>query len=156
MAASSSKIPPLLSKSPVYTDWKKKIDIWSSFTSLEKEKQGAAVLLTLEGAAEEAALELDVSVINSNDGLKSIVQQLGKLYLKDKTLEKLQALEAFDSYQCKPETSIHEHIHNFDKLYFKLKSHGTTISEDLLAYKLLKSANLSPADEKLVNGTTMN
>ena len=140
MAASSSKIPPLLSKSPVYTDWKKKIDIWSLFTSLEKEKQGAAILLTLEGAAEEAALELDVSVINSNDGLKSIIQQLDKLYLKDKTLEKFQA---FDSYQRKPETSIHEHIHNFDKLYFKLKSHGTTISEDLLAYKLLKSANLS-------------
>ena len=154
MAASSSKIPPLLSKSPVYTDWKKKIHIWSSFTSLEKEKQGAAVLLTLEGAAEEAALELDVSVINSNDGLKSIIQQLDKLYLKDKTLEKFQALEAFDSYQRKPETSIHEHIHNFDKLYFKLKSHGTTISEDLLAYKLLKSANLSPADEKLAKGTT--
>ena len=92
MAASSSKIPPLLSKSPVYTDWKKKLDIWSSFTSLEKEKQGAAVLLTLEGAAEEAVLELDVSVINSNDGLKSIIQQLDKLSLKDKTLEKFQAL----------------------------------------------------------------
>ena len=153
MATSSSKIPPLLSKSPVYTDWKKKIDIWSSFTSLEKEKQGAALLLTLEGEAEDAALELDVSVINSNDGLKSVIQQLDKLYLKDKTLEKFQVLDAFDSYQRKPETSIHEHIHNFDKLYFKLKSHGTTISEDLLAYKLLKSANLSPADEKLAKGT---
>ena len=55
MAASSSNVPPLLSKSPVYTDWKKQIDMWSSFTSLEKDKQGAAVLLTLEGAAEEAA-----------------------------------------------------------------------------------------------------
>ena len=149
-----SKIPPLLSKSPVYTDWKKKIDIWSSFTTLEKDKQGAALLLTLEGAAEEAALELDVSVINRNDGLKSIIQQLDKLYLKDKTLEKFQALEVFDSYQRKPETPIHEHIQNFEKLYYKLKSHGTTISEDLLAYKLLKSANLSTADEKLAKGTT--
>ena len=154
MAASSSKIPPLLSKSPVYTDWKKKIDIWSSFTTLEKDKQGAAVLLTLEGAAEEAALELDVSIINSNDGLKSITRQLDKLYLKDKTLEKFQASEAFDSYQRKPETSIHEHIHNFEKFYFKLKRHGTTISQDLLAYKLLKSVNLSTADEKLAKATT--
>ena len=101
------------------------------FTSLEKDKQGTAVLFTLEGEAEEAALELDISVINSDDGLKSIIQQLDKLYLKDKTLEKFQTLEAFDSYQCKPETSIHEHIHSLDKLYFKLKSHGTTISEDI-------------------------
>ena len=46
--------------------------------------------------AEEAALELDVSVINSSYGLKSIIQQLAKLYLKDKTLETFK--EAFDSY----------------------------------------------------------
>ena len=121
---------------------------------MEKDKQGAAVLLTLEGAAEEAALELDVSVINSNDGLKSIIQQLDKRYIKDRTLEKFQALEAFDSYQRKPERSINEHIHDLEKLYFKLKSHGTTISEDLLAYKLLKSVSVSPADEKLAKGTT--
>ena len=82
IAASSSKIPPLLSKSPVYTDSRKKIDIWSSSTTLEKDKQGVAVLLSLEGAAEEAALELGVSIINSTDGLKSIIQQLDKLYLK--------------------------------------------------------------------------
>ena len=55
--------------------------MWSSFTTLDKDKQGAAVLLKLEGAAKEASLELDVSVINSNDGLKSIIQQLDKLYL---------------------------------------------------------------------------
>ena len=106
------------------------------------------------GFCPRTALELDVSVINSNDGLKSIIQQLDKLYLKDKTLERFQALEAFDCYQGKPETPIHEHIHNFEKLYFKLKSHGTTISEGLLTYKLSKSANLSMADEKLVKGTT--
>ena len=82
--------------------------------------------MILEDAAKGAALELDVSVINTNDGLKSIIQQLDKLYLKGKALEKFQALEAFDSYQRKPETSVREHVHNFEKLYFKLKIHGTT------------------------------
>ena len=48
--------------------------------------------------------------------------------------------------------TIQQHIHQFDKLYFKLKSHGTTLSEDLLAYKLLKSANLSEQDEKIIRG----
>ena len=60
---SSNKVPPLLSKSPLYTDWKKKVEIWSSFTTLEKKKHGAAVLLTLEGSAEEAVLELDLKML---------------------------------------------------------------------------------------------
>ena len=53
----------------------------------------------------------------------------------------------------KPNTSIQEHIHEFDKLHHKLQSHGTTISEDLLAFKLLKSCKLSNQDEKPSKGT---
>lgn len=150
---SSNKNPPLLSKSSLYSDWKKKVNIWSSFTTLEKKKHGAAVLLTLDGSAEEAVLELELEIINSDDGLEKVLEKLDKLYLKDTTLEKFEALDKFDTYKRTSETSIQEHIHQFEKLYFKLKSHGTTISEDLLAYKLLKSANLSKQDEKLAKGT---
>ena len=35
----------------------------------------------------------------------------------------------------------------------KLQSYGTTLSNDLLAYKLLKAANLSPDHEKLARAT---
>ena len=65
---------------------------WSSFTDLEKDKQGAAVLLTLEGAAEEAALELDVSVINSYDGLNRLSNSISctlKIRLKISSLRGL-------------------------------------------------------------------
>ena len=112
---STNKVPPLLSDTPQYTDWKKKVKIWASF--------------------------------------KNILEKLDKLYLKDTTMEKFQALEAFDTCARKPNTSIQEHIHEFDKLYHKLQSHGTTISEDLLAFKLLKSCKLSNQDEKLAKGT---
>ena len=57
-ASSSNKTPPLLSKGIVHFDWRKKIEIWSSYTTLKDEKKGAAVLLPLEGAAEEAVLRL--------------------------------------------------------------------------------------------------
>ena len=53
------------------------------------------MLLTLE---DPVALEPDADVINSNDELKLIIQQLDKLFLKVKILEKFDASEAFDSY----------------------------------------------------------
>ena len=151
---SNDKTPPLLSKATLYTDWKKKVRIWSSFTKLEKEKHGAAILMTLEGAPEETVLELPEEVINSEKGLSAVLEKLDALYLKDSTLEKFQTLELFDSYRRKPGMSIQAHIHEFEKIYHKLTSHGTTISEDVLAFKLLKSANLSSQDEKLAKGTT--
>ena len=146
-------MPPLLQRSNLYSDRKKKIEIWDKLTTLEDAKKGAAVLHTLESLTEEV-LELDATKINAADGLKNVTERLDHLYLKDTTLNKFQALEAFDSYTRSPTTSIQEHIHQFDKLYFKLHSHGTTISEDLLAYKFLKSANLSPQDKNIAKGTT--
>ena len=107
----------------------------------------------MKGPAEEAVLELDEEQINHDDGMKNVLEKLDKLYLKDSTMEKFQALEAFDTCARKPNTSIQEHIHKFDKLYQKLQSQGTTISEDLLAFKLLKSCKLSNQDKKLAKVT---
>lgn len=110
--------------------------------------------MSLTGTAQETVLELDANEINADDGIDKVIVKLDKLYLKDATLEKFETLEAFDSFQRKSETSIQEHIHEFDKIYNKLKDKGTTMSDDLLAYKLLKSVQLSQQDEKIVKGTT--
>ena len=52
------KMPPPLSSSANYEDWKKMITMWSTFTTLQKEKQGTAILLSLKGTDQEAVLEL--------------------------------------------------------------------------------------------------
>ena len=44
-----NKSPPLLSKSKSYDNWLKLIPIWQQFTTLEQEKQGHAIVFTLEG-----------------------------------------------------------------------------------------------------------
>ena len=85
MATQDYKAPPSLAKSDTYETWLKKIKIWQKFTQLSEEKQGPAIFLTLEGRAQEAILELDVEVISAKTGVNSIIAQLDKLYLKDKT-----------------------------------------------------------------------
>ena len=58
-----NKSPPLLKNTKSYNDWIKLLEIWCQFTSLEPEKQGPAIVLTLEGEAQDAVLELSTTVI---------------------------------------------------------------------------------------------
>ena len=56
MSSKGNKVPPLLSRSKSYDDWVKKIKNWGKITSLPKADQGGAVLMTLEGEAEDKIL----------------------------------------------------------------------------------------------------
>ena len=49
--------------------------------------------------------------------------------------------------------SIQAYLNEFDKRLFKTNSYGTMMSDDILAYRLLKSANLSSYYEELIKAT---
>ena len=48
---------------------------------------------------------------------------------------------------------ISDYIKEFERLLNKTKQYGTTMSTDVLAYRLLKSANLSETREQLAKAT---
>ena len=79
--SNTNKSPPLLSKSKSYDDWLKLIKIWQQFTTLELEKQGPAIDLSLEGEARDAVLELESNQITDRNGLKTIIDRLNKIYV---------------------------------------------------------------------------
>ena len=64
-------------------------------TELPKKRQGPALVLSLEGEAQEAVLEIPESDIASKYGAHVIINSLNRLYMKDSTVTKYQALEAF-------------------------------------------------------------
>ena len=131
----------------------KLVEVWRQFTTLEPEKQGPAVVLTLEGEVEDAVLELDTSEITRTDGIDKIITRLNKIYKKDELTQKYNALEAFETYKRKSTTSIRDFLTEFEKRFHKTKSCRTNISDDLLAYRLLKPANLPTRDEQIVKAT---
>ena len=151
--ASNNKSPPSLSNSKSYSDWLKLIEIWRKFTSLEPEKQGPAIVLSLEGETQDAIRELNTNDITDKDGVSKVIECLNRLYKKDELTEKYNALESFETYKRKSNTSIRDFVTEFEKRHNKTKSHGTIWSDDLLAYRLLKSANLTTKDEQLVKAT---
>ena len=62
----NNKPPPLLSKSRLYSDWKKKILLWKAYSTLEDSKKATAVLFTLEGEAEKATLQVLIEELQAS------------------------------------------------------------------------------------------
>ena len=92
-------------------------------------------------------------MISGKDGVSKIIERLNKIYKKDELSQKYNALEAFETYKRKGNTSICDFLTEFEKRLHKTRTYGTTMSDDLLAYCLLKAANLTTQDEQLVKAT---
>ena len=75
------------------------------------------------------------------------------MYLKGKTQSAFEALEAFENYKRPNELSIADFCNEFERLYNKTKAYGTTLSEDVLTFRLLKASNLSHHQEQLAKAT---
>ena len=77
----SRKYPPKISESKDYLSWKKSVKLrCEHYTDLESTKPGVAVLLSLDGAAREAVLELTEEEISAVDGVKKVLDRLEKLF----------------------------------------------------------------------------
>ena len=150
MTTASNKVPPQLSNFKSYNDWVGLVNIWTKFTDLKPERQGPALVMSLSGKALESILELDDKDISYQDGAKLIAEKLNILYKKDELYKKFQGLENFESYRRASDVNIQQFQIRFEQCCHKLKQHQTTISEDLLGFKLLKAANLSSHHEQLI------
>lgn len=150
---SNHKNPPSFKKGDNYENWKKTLGIWQLVTSLEKSKQGPAIFLSLDSEAQEAILELPQDQIACSEGVKNILTKLDNLYKKDKTQSAFEALEDFEGLKRTEGQSIKDFCNQFDLAYNKAKTYGTTLSTDVLAFRLMKSANLKEDQEDLVKAT---
>lgn len=128
----------------LYSEWKKELGIWSDFTDLEKKRQGGALFLTLTGKAREAVLSgVTRDTIKSDTGVAGILVCLDELYLKDKSQSAFAAFDEFTSYRRRSDISIQDYIIEFNLKYNKIKTFDMSLPEGVLAYYLLKCANIS-------------
>ena len=150
--SSINKTSPSLSGSKSYDDWLKAVNIWRKFTSLEPEKQVPAIVLLLE-ELQDGVLELDNGIIYGKDSVDKIIARLNKIYKKDELTQKYNALELFKKYKRQDSTTICNFLTEFEKCFFKTRSYGIIMLDNFLAYRLIKSANMTTGDEQLVKVT---
>ena len=83
--------------------------------------------------------------------MKNLYENLDTLFLEDINQSAFRAYETFEGFQRPPETSLDDFL--IGRHVTKLKDFNILLPEPVLAFRALKSANLTPDDEKLVKAT---
>ena len=78
------------------------------YIDLPKSRQGLALILSLEGEAQDTALEINEKEITKDDGIYTIIKRLDRLYLKDSAVTKYKVLEAFETLRRPAKMTILE------------------------------------------------
>ena len=99
---------------------------------------------------------MDISLLNAEDGMDKLVEKLDTLFLEDKNQSVFICYENFENYHRECNTSINDYLIQFDRHVAKLREFQITLPEPVLAYRALKSANLSPENERLIRVTINN
>ena len=144
--------PPRLDPSN-YDCWRKEMEIWEMATNVPPKKRAPTVFLGLTGKAREAILEMELSLLNTDDGLNHLYEKLDTLFKTDEDQAALNAYEKFEKYMRSNSMSMTDYRIEFDRLVQQLKSHKIDLPEPVLAYRALKSSNISADNERLVRAT---
>ena len=147
------KIKPPEYKSGHYERYRIELEAWREITDLEKEKQGIAIALTLpedeERIREKVFDELSIADLKGEDGLDKLLTFMDKKLKKDDLADSWEKFSVFEEYERK-EQAITEYISKFDQNYNKILKKGMALPSEILAFKLLKQANLGSEERLLV------
>ena len=148
----SVKTPPSFDRTvDDYVKWKRKFELWQTVTDVEKKKQGGLVLLRLDEGTQDIILEkVTTDDVKEDDGIDKVIAQLDALCDRDAAVTAYEKYEHFESYVREEGRSMSDYIAEFEKRWNRTRSSGTQLSDNVLAYRLLKSANLSIQKEELI------
>ena len=82
-----------------------------------------------------------------------LYEKLDTLFLEDVNQSTFRAYETFENYQRPPGTSLEDFLIEFGRLVAKLKDFNILLPEPVLAFRALKSANITKDNKKLVKAT---
>ena len=140
-----------------YENWKKELRIWEVTNlaiGIEKKIQAGSLFQALEGILRQIVLsELTVEQIIDEEGVDNILQILDFFYLGNDNQNAYDVIDDLLNFRCTPDLSLENFIMEFQLKANRVKATGTILSDDMLGYALLKSANLSNNKVDLIKAT---
>ena len=120
----------------------------------EKWKKFQLMILRLDDDTQGAILDLMTeNQRKAETGAATMLEHLDRMFPKDESVTAFEAYEEFESYERPAELSMNDYCTEFNRRLSKVKASGTQLSEHVLAYRMLRSANLSDAEIQLVKAT---
>ena len=146
---------PTLTGSTNYELWKLQTQAWTVVTKLSKEKQAVAVALNLpeddkRKIKDKVFGELELDVLNSENGMSVLFEFLDRYLLEDELMNSWNKFEDFEKFERKHGQNIREYVADFDLKSRKLEKVHIKLPSEILAFKLLRNANLSKQERMLV------
>ena len=123
------KAPPVLRDVDSYLTWKKEIQLWKTFMDLIPRKQASAICMSLARRACEAALQLSVETLNSDEGKTELMKALDSLYLKDKDQLIYEAYDNFEKFIWPAHMNMSDYLNESECLNIKLKEYKKDLPE---------------------------
>ena len=139
-----------------YELYKQKLLAWREVTDLSKDKLGVAIALSLpeedkNKIQEKVFNEIGLDKLKQDDGLDTLIQFLDGILLKDELSDSLEKkMEEFEAFQRASGQSIAEYISTFDSMYRKFEKLDMKLPSHILAFKLLRKANIGQEEKMLV------
>ena len=146
--------PPTLTSTP-YESYRQELLAWREVTDLRKEKQGVVIALSLpkgdkDQIREKVFDQISLDDLKKEDGLDILIAFLDKHLKKDELADSLDKFGEFEDFHRHDGMSISEYIASFDSRYRKIEKLKMTLPSEILAFKLLRKANISKEEIMLV------
>ena len=145
--------PGLASKS--YELYKQELLAWREVTEVCRSKQGIVIALTLPNeepfkVRENVLNNLSLDELKRENGLDTLIQYLNVYLEKDDLSDRFEKYEDFENFQRTNGQNIREFIADFDSKYRKLLKMSINLPPEILAFKLLKTVNITKHQKMLV------
>ena len=152
--------PPSFNSTKSYERFNQELLAWKEITELSNNKHGMAVTLSLPDDDENEIKDkvfdqIALDELKDEDGLNILIAFLDKHLGKDDLADSIEKSEDFDDFKRKEGQTIQEFIAMFDSKYRKIEKKNISLPSEILAFKLLKKANITK-EEKLLVLTGMN
>ena len=151
----ATKINPPDLSSGNYELYKEKLLAWQMVTDISVDKQGIVIALTLPNddkhkIQEEVFSQIGREKLSQENGLDTLINFLDSKLMKDDLSDSLEKFEEFEDFQRVIGQNITEYIAAFDSRYRKMEKFKIKLPSEILAFKLLRRANISKEEKMLV------
>ena len=139
-----------------YSLWRKDAVIWQKLTSVPRAKQGLALQYACKANARvhEAVVGISSDDVECDEGFNNVLKVLDELFKVDDKEEEMKAYYQFEKISRNDGQTIADFINEFDSLLKKTQKHGNAMSDNLLAIKLMRAANLTKTQCDIIKAST--